>query len=403
MGEDSREGQLIQIYGGGEGQRVSEGAMASNSGPHPFSLIRAASITPAAQSSLQRLLSQGSQDLADFVWPEEERPTIPHNDYRRDRELPVIDLAGLRDGTPETRLRLATRIAAACAEWGFFQLVNHGVPTAELDDVQARVRRFFELPMEDKQCASNLETANSNNNVFGYGINTAGFKYAGRPWIERFQCSWSPQPNIREQALRLLDGQACEDFQSAVEAFCSGAEKLANLTLELCALGLGLPADTFAGRMSPSFSIARLNYYPACPTPDLTLGLGAHTDPYTLTMLHQCQVGGLQVCKDGKWITVRPRRGAFVVNVGDSLQAWTNGRFKSVEHRAVLNDRVPRQSLVFFYAPALDVAIAAPDAIVRADGGRRYKSFTWGEYLGYLKQHNYEKGKHEHWVDRFAL
>ena len=61
-----------------------------------------------------------------------------------------------------------------------------------------------------------------------------------------------------------------------------------------------------------------------------------------------------------------------------------------VEHRAVLNDRVPRQSLVFFYAPALDVAIAAPDAIVRADGGRRYKSFTWGEYLGYLKQHNYE-------------
>lgn len=94
--------------------------MASNQPPNPFSLIRAASITPAAQSSLQSLLSQGSQDLADFVWPEDERPTIPHNDYRRDRELPVIDLSGLQDGSDETKMKLAKRIAAAGSEWGFF-------------------------------------------------------------------------------------------------------------------------------------------------------------------------------------------------------------------------------------------------------------------------------------------
>jgi gibberellin 20-oxidase len=374
--------------------------MATNSGPHPFSLIRAASITPAA---LQSLRSQGSQDLAEFVWPEEERPTIPHNDYRRDRELPVIDLAGLQDGSAETKLRLGKRVAAACSVWGFFQLVNHGVPVAELDEVQSQTRRFFELPMEQKQCATNLETANANSNVFGYGINTSGYKYAGRPWIERFQCSWSPKANIREQAQRLLDGPPCEEFQKSVESFCASAEQLAHLTLELCALGLGLPGDTFTQHLHPSHSIARLNYYPACPTPDLTLGLGAHTDPYTLTMLHQCQVGGLQVCKDGKWITVRPRRGAYVVNVGDNLQAWTNGRFKSVEHRAVLNDKVPRLSLAFFYAPSLDTLISAPDALVQADRRRRYKNFTWGEYLDYLKQQNYEKGKNEQWVDRFAL
>lgn len=375
----------------------------TNPGAYPFSLIRAASITPAAQSSLQSVLSQGSQDLADFVWPEEERPTIPHNDYRRDRELPVIDLSGLQDGTAETKLRLARRIAAACSEWGFFQLINHGIPVAELDEVQSLTRGFFELPMEHKQCAMNLESANANNNVFGYGVNTAGYKYAGRPWIERFQCSWSPKSNLREQAQRLLDGPACEDFQRAVETFCAGAEKLANLTLELCALGLDLAPDAFTSHMTPSQSIARLNYYPACPTPDLTLGLGAHTDPYTLTMLHQCQVGGLQVCKDGKWITVKPRRGAYVVNVGDNLQAWTNGRFKSVEHRAVLNDQVPRLSLVFFYAPSLDAVISAPPELVQADRKRRYKSFTWGEYLDYLKRQNYEKGKNEQWVEGFAL
>ncbi|XP_024371460.1 gibberellin 20 oxidase 1-D [Physcomitrium patens] len=376
--------------------------MATNQPPNPFSLIRAASITPAAQSSLQSLLSQSSQDLADFVWPEEERPTIPHNDYRRDRELPVIDLSGLQGGSEATKLRLAKRIAAACSEWGFFQLINHGIPVAELDEVQMQTRRFFELPMEHKQRAMTLETANASN-VYGYGLNTTGYKYAGRPWIERFQCSWSPKSNLREQAQRLLEGQAFQDFQTAVESFCSGAEKLAKLTLELCALGLGLSPDTFSKHMNPSHSIARLNYYPACPTPDLTLGLGAHTDPYTLTLLHQCQVGGLQVCKDGKWITVKPRRGAYVVNVGDNLQAWTNGRFKSVEHRAVLNDKVPRLSLVFFYAPPLETVITAPDAIIQADGKRRYKSFTWAEYLNFLKRQNFEKGKNERWVEGFAL
>jgi len=377
-------------------------AGANSPAPHPFSLIRAASITPAAQSSLQSLLSQGSQDLADFVWPEDERPTIPHNDYRRDRELPVIDMGVLQDGTQESKLRVAKRIAAACSDWGFFQLINHGMPVADLDRVQEQSRRFFEQPLELKQRAQSLETANASN-VFGYGLNTTGYKYAGRPWIERFQCSWSPKSNLREQAQRLLEGQAFHDFNSAVETFCMGAEILAKLTLELCALGMGLEPETFSQYMNPSQSMARLNYYPACPTPDRTLGLGAHTDPYTLTLLHQCQVGGLQVCKDGKWITVKPLRGAFVVNVGDNLQAWTNGRFKSVEHRAVLNDKVPRLSLVFFYAPPFETVISAPDSIVQADRKRRYKNFTWGEYLEFLKKLKFEKGKNETWLQFFAV
>lgn len=374
--------------------------MAANQAPHPFSLIRAASITPAAQQSL---LTQSSQDLADFVWPEEDRPTIPHNDYRRDRELPVIDLAPLRnDVSPATKLILARRIATACSDWGFFQLINHNIPLAHLDAVQTQTRGFFEQPLELKQRAQSLATANASN-VFGYGLNTTGYKYSGRPWIERFQCSWSPHSNLQEQAQRLLSPPAAESFISAVEAFCKGCESLAKLTLELCALGLDLEPSTFAQFMNPSQSMARLNYYPACPTPDKTLGLGAHTDPYTLTLLHQCQVGGLQVCKDGKWITVKPRRGAIVVNVGDNLQAWTNGRFRSVEHRAVLNDQVPRVSLVFFYAPPFDTVIRAPEAIVQADGKRRYRNFTWGEFLEFLKKQNFEKGKHESWLHGFAL
>ena len=215
--------------------------------------------------------------------------------------------------------------------------------------------------------------------------------------------------NLGEHAKRALEGQALCDFQSAMESFCRGAESVAKLLLELCALGLGLPPETFCkitrDHSHSCLNFLRLNHYPVCPTHDLTLGLGAHTDFYVLTLLHQCQVGGLQVGRDGiQWITVKPRHGAYVVNVRDMLQAWTNGRFKSAQHRVVLNDKILRNSVAFFLTPAsFDTVISAPHEIVQADGKREYKSFTYGEYLEFVNTHACKEGKTTvQWLPSFA-
>lgn len=65
-----------------------------------------------------------------------------------------------------------------------------------------------------------------------------------------------------------------------------------------------------------------INYYPPCPQPELTFGLPAHTDPNTLTILLQDpHVAGLQLLKDGKWLSLDPFPNALVVNIGDQLQA----------------------------------------------------------------------------------
>jgi salicylic acid 3-hydroxylase len=74
-----------------------------------------------------------------------------------------------------------------------------------------------------------------------------------------------------------------------------------------------------------------VNFYPKCPTPELTYGLPAHTDPNALTiLLMDQQVAGLQVLKEGRWIAVNPRPNALVINIGDQLQVIQNRQFSLV-------------------------------------------------------------------------
>ena len=71
-----------------------------------------------------------------------------------------------------------------------------------------------------------------------------------------------------------------------------------------------------------------MNFYPTCPNPELTVGVGRHSDMGTLTVLLQDGIGGLYVNipedadigKKGEWVEIPPFPGALVINVGDMLQ-----------------------------------------------------------------------------------
>lgn len=70
------------------------------------------------------------------------------------------------------------------------------------------------------------------------------------------------------------------------------------------------------------------NFYPVCPDPDLTVGVGRHSDLGTLTLLLQDGIGGLyvktEVNLEGRdeeeWLEIPPIPGALVINTGDTLQ-----------------------------------------------------------------------------------
>lgn len=89
--------------------------------------------------------------------------------------------------------------------------------------------------------------------------------------------------------------------------------------MELLAISLGVDRSHYRNFFQDGSSIMRCNYYPPCQNYGVTLGTGPHCDPTSLTILHQDQVGGLEVFANNRWQAIRPRPDALVINIGDTF------------------------------------------------------------------------------------
>ncbi|KDP39442.1 hypothetical protein JCGZ_03724 [Jatropha curcas] len=163
--------------------------------------------------------------------------------------------------------------------------------------------------------------------------------------------------------------------------------KLSLVIFELLGISLGVDRFHYSKFFEDAKSIMRFNYYPRCNNAGLTLGTGPHHDPTSLTILHQDDVGGLEVFADNKWQLIRPRPDALVINLGDTFMALSNGRYKSCLHRAVVNRERQRRSLVFFVNPKEDKIVRPPRDLVCREAPRKYPDFTWSHLYEFTQKH----------------
>lgn len=187
-------------------------------------------------------------------------------------------------------------------------------------------------------------------------------------------------------------------------------EALGHQLLELLAESLGVQSDFYSRHFKNPATRSgtwRLHHFPPNPLPLNIWRTEPHSDPSVLTLLKQ-DVGGLQVKKPGgsKWIDVEPLPGSFVVNVGDILEAWSNGRFPSVEHRVALSEEIERFSMVIFLDalpsqlieappeliddehPSLFVPFLASDFRANFDKTKKAGDISKGKALYYVRRHN---------------
>ncbi|CAN6228905.1 unnamed protein product [Urochloa humidicola] len=293
----------------------------------------------------------------------------------QERELPLIDLSCLMMATGGAReseaAACAEAMARAASEWGFFQVTGHGVGRALLERLRAEQARLFRLPFEAKAGAGLL------NGSYRWGAPTAT-SLRHLSWSEAFHV---PLASISGRtacdfgdlaSLRVVMQEVAEAMSRVAKAV---AVALAGRLLQL----QGHPrhqeaAAAFPAGCDETTCFLRLNRYPACPFAADTFGLVPHTDSDFLTVLCQDQVGGLQLMKDARWVAVKPHPDALIVNIGDLFQAWSNNRYKSVEHKVVANAKAERFSAAYFLCPSYDSPVG------NCGEPSPYRSFTFGEY-----------------------
>ncbi|KAL6344236.1 hypothetical protein AAG906_035461 [Vitis piasezkii] len=218
------------------------------------------------------------------------------------------------------RTQIIKKVGEACEKWGFFQVVNHGIPESVLNDMIDGIRRFHEQDAETKKeyySRDSQKKVRFNSNFDLYQARMANWRI---PWLVDIVMEYSEQ--VMKLGLTL--------FELLSEALGLNPNHLKDME---CAEGLFLLG----------------HYYPACPEPELTLGTSSHTDSDFFTILLQDQMGGLQVLHEDQWVDVPPIPGALVINMGDLLQLVSNDRFKSIFHRVLAKNVGPRISVASFF------------------------------------------------------
>ncbi|XP_057496628.1 2-oxoglutarate-dependent dioxygenase 19-like [Actinidia eriantha] len=295
-----------------------------------------------------------------------------HDNFASEPEesIPIIDFSLLTSSDPIRRSEAIHQLSHACQEWGFFMLVNHGVPESLMKAVINGCDELFNMTVEEKE------------NYITHDI-WAPIRYS--TGINGVQ-----SVSMRRESLRVLMHRPftfpnkLEDVSDVMREYTQITRALVRELLKGISKSLGLEECYIdkAMDLESGYQHFQANFYPRCPQPELSMGVPSHTDYGLLTALIHNGVVGLEILHHGKWVLVNPLPNAILVNVTDQLEILSNGKCKSVIHRALVNNSVPRMSVAMFYGPSDDKVVGPAPELLDMEG--RPPAFVSMEFKKYI-------------------
>ncbi|KAK4441382.1 G2/mitotic-specific cyclin S13-6 [Sesamum alatum] len=303
-----------------------------------------------------------------FIQPHEER--LDRIQVATQESVPVIDVSNWEDpGVSES-------ICEAAAKWGFFQIINHGIPDEVLENVKRAAHDFFELPVEKRRRYLKENSPS----------HTVMLKTSFSPLAEKV-LEW------KDYLMHFCDGQETEDSKfwppvsrDQVLDYVNWTKPVIRKLLTVLLNGINVKQiDEVKESALMGSQVVTLLYYPKCPNPNLAAGAGRHSDVSSITILLQDDVGGLYVrATEGDQFHIAPTKGALVVNIGDVLQIMSNDRYKSIEHRVFVNGSKNRVSVPVFVNPSSDAVIGPLPEVLEPREKPIYKQVVYSDYFNYF-------------------
>jgi len=304
--------------------------------------------------------------------------------------VPVIDINELQ--RPDTLARLDT----ACREWGFFQVINHGIPQQVIGKAMNEAHAFFSQPLARKR-----EISRTRDNPWGFYDRELTRNVKDLKQVYDF----GPGDG---NVMRPQWPRSMPEFANAIHGYFRHSERLAYRLLAAISTNLGMsPGYLSRGFGRDHTSFLRLNYYPVALTPsspaDGHLGVGQHTDAGALTLLLQDGQPGLEVFRNNEWHLVEPRSDAIVINIGDVVQVWSNDQYFAALHRVIASAEKARFSIPFFLNPTQRTNYAPIPTMVTADRPARYQEINWGEFRKRRTDGDYADYGEEVQINQFRI
>ncbi|KAH9666738.1 protein DMR6-LIKE OXYGENASE 2 [Citrus sinensis] len=231
----------------------------------------------AATTHIKLLLSDLASTLqnvpSDYIRPISDRPNLTDQAHISDGSIPLIDLQGLYG---PRRSDIIKQIGQACQHGGFFQVKNHGISEAMINNMLSIARTFFKLP--ERERLKNYSDDPLKPTRLSTSFNVKTEKASNRRDFLRLHC-YPLQDYVHDWPLNP------PSFREDVGDYCTSVRGLVLRLIEAISESLRLPSDYIDKEaLGKHGQHMALNYYPPCPPPELTYGLPGHTDPNLITI-----------------------------------------------------------------------------------------------------------------------
>lgn len=313
-------------------------------------------------------------------------------------KLPILDLGAYRAGEPGALEALAKELAFVQENIGFYVVINHGVDQGIIDHTHKELERFFALPEDEKMAlkidASSVGYVPPKSTVYVTSVINENTKLDLNETLITALERPADHPHIKA-GTRFTGPNKwpanLPGFRESIIAYQHEMVTLGRLMLPIYARALDLPADYFDAMFTDPIMWSRNAHYPAIEPEENQYGISPHSDHSFLTLLPIPGVPGLEILtQGGTWIEAQPIDGGIIVNTGEFMNRWTNGRFIATPHR-VVQPPTDRYSIATFFNPNHDTVADVFETCTGPDNPPRYEPMQLIDYVQWYIDRNYKR------------